>query len=138
MFWKKIKRSIRQFWQWLRKRLRHLFGRWRCFTPMEVSDSGNNCQPTIFAQDTLQEPSPQIQQNIQGDRNQTIGQISGKTAIGNVEKNVFVGGTQMQISGGNITNLTGCGDIHYQEASHPIRQSIDRSDEEREPSDNPE
>jgi Na+/citrate or Na+/malate symporter len=85
----------------------------------------------ILAEPTPEPPSPQIEQNLQGDRNQVIGQISGKTAIGNVEKNVFAGGSQMQILGGNITNVTGSGDIHYQEASHQIRQSDDRLDEDR-------
>ncbi len=44
--------------------------------------------------------------------NQAIGQMSGGTAIGNVQGSVF------NIADSPITNLTGSGDIHYQEASH--------------------
>ncbi len=44
--------------------------------------------------------------------NQTIGQFSGGTAIGNVQGSVF------NIADSSITNLTGSGEIHYQEASH--------------------
>lgn len=43
---------------------------------------------------------------------QAIGQMSGGTAIGNVQGAVF------NIAGSSITNLTGSGDIHSQETSH--------------------
>ena len=55
---------------------------------------------------------PQVEQTVKGDRNQAIGQMSGGTAMGNVQGAVF------NISGSNITNLTGSGDIHYQEATY--------------------
>lgn len=55
---------------------------------------------------------PQVDQAVQGDRNQAFGQMSGGTAIGNVRGTVF------NISDSTITNMTGSGDIHYQEASH--------------------
>lgn len=58
---------------------------------------------------------PQVDQAVKGDRNQTVGQMSGGTAIGNVQGTVF------NISGSNITNLTGEGDINYQEAPKKIR-----------------
>lgn len=55
---------------------------------------------------------PQVEQTVKGDLNQAIGQMSGGTAMGNVQGAVF------NISGSNITNLTGSGDIHYQEATY--------------------
>ena len=69
---------------------------------------------TVDASEVSQPQAPQVEQTVEGDRNQAIGQMSGGTAMGNVQGAVF------NISGSTITNLTGAGDIHYQEAFHPL------------------
>ena len=69
---------------------------------------------TVDASESSRSQAPQVEQTAQGDRNQAIGQMSGGTAMGNVQGAVF------NISGSNITNLTGSGDIHYQEAPHQL------------------
>jgi CHAT domain len=67
---------------------------------------------TVDSSEASDTPATDVQQTVKGDRNQAIGQMSGGTAMGNVQGSVF------NISGSQITNLTGAGDIHYQEAPH--------------------
>jgi len=67
---------------------------------------------TVDSSEVSHPQAPQIEQTVKGDRNQAIEQMSGGTAMGSVQGAVF------NISGSSITNLTGSGNIHYQEASH--------------------
>lgn len=67
---------------------------------------------TVDFSEASHPPVTDVQQTVEGDRNQAIRQMSGGTAMGNVRGAVF------NISGSNITNLTGSGDIHYQEATY--------------------
>ncbi|MGP1385368.1 MAG: CHAT domain-containing protein [Thainema sp.] len=59
-------------------------------------------------------PTSKIEQTMQGDDNQAIGQMSGGTAVGHVQGAVF------NISDSTIANVTGTGNIYYQEVPHPL------------------
>lgn len=78
----------------------------------EQSPTDLSSQKTVDSLEGSRSQVPQVEQAVNGYRNQAIGQMSGGTAMGNVQGAVF------NISGSNITNLTGSGDIHYQEATY--------------------
>jgi hypothetical protein len=75
-------------------------------------DQAFNELSSLDTKDSSHPQAPQVNQTVKGDRNQAVGQMSGGTVIGNAQGAVF------NISGSNITNLTGAGDINYQEVSH--------------------
>lgn len=68
----------------------------------------------------------EVEQTVKGNHNQAIGEMSDGSAIGSVQGAVF------NISSSTITNLTGSGDISYQEAAHqpPIPNKNARVDDE--------
>lgn len=60
-------------------------------------------------------PTVQITQTVSGNQNQVIGQMSGGSVIGTA-------GPTFNISGSTVTNLTGQGNIHYQESPAPVQE----------------
>ncbi|MGI0484340.1 CHAT domain-containing protein [Pantanalinema rosaneae CENA516] len=67
---------------------------------------------TVDSSEASHPPATDVQQTVKGDRNQAIGQMSGGTAMGNVQGPVF------NILNSSIKNFTGAGNIYYQEAPH--------------------
>ena len=84
--------------------------------PEQDQDSEELSSPDIgdYAA-TTHSQEPQIDQTVKGERNQSIGQMTGGTAICNVQGAVF------NISGSNITTLCGEGGIDYHEAPNQVR-----------------
>ena len=60
-------------------------------------------------------PAVNINQTVSGNQNQVIGQMSGGTVIGSMQ------GPTFNISDSTVTNLTGTGNINYQELSASVQ-----------------
>lgn len=80
--------------------------------PDQEQASTDASSSEIVNSSSCSHPPSEVEQPVGGNHNQASGEMSGEPAIGSVQGAVF------NISNSTITNLTGSGDISYQEAAH--------------------